>query len=187
VHQIRELIDEHPHTVFVRAEDPKRLARSILVEDGVISLRFERSAVIVETARPDAFYARLTDMAAPARRGHRRNHVAGRQPAGRVQVPGEAMTATPRSLDSFSPVPGVSSVCRSARCSGRAARSSWRSSLAARARGARRAHRAVGWHRAAAGQWVQVDAVSMFGAMIWISFSRSSSRAWRVLRHVAHR
>ena len=62
VHQIRDLIDEHPHTVFVRAEDPKRLARAILVEDGVISLRLEQSAVIVETARPDAFYARLTDM-----------------------------------------------------------------------------------------------------------------------------
>src|SRR6185503_17461296 len=51
VHQIRELIDEHPHTVYVRAEDPKRLARSLLVEDGVISLRFEASAVIFETAR----------------------------------------------------------------------------------------------------------------------------------------
>ena len=41
VHQIRELIDEHPHTVYVRSEDPKRLARAVLVEDGVISLRFE--------------------------------------------------------------------------------------------------------------------------------------------------
>jgi len=69
VHQIRELIDEHPHTVYVRAEDPKRLARSLLVEDGVISLRFESSAVIFETARPDAFYARLTDMAASGEAG----------------------------------------------------------------------------------------------------------------------
>jgi hypothetical protein len=57
VHQIRELIDTHPHSVFIRAEDPKALARALLVEDGVISMRFEpvRS---VETARPDAFYAR---------------------------------------------------------------------------------------------------------------------------------
>jgi len=69
VHQIRELIDEHPHTVYVRAEDPKRLARSLLVEDGVISLRFEANAVIFETARPDAFYARLTDMAASGEAG----------------------------------------------------------------------------------------------------------------------
>jgi ABC-2 type transport system ATP-binding protein len=69
VHQIRDLIDEHPHTVFVRAGDPKRLARVLLVEDGVISLRFEQDAVIIETARPDSFYARLTDMAASGEAG----------------------------------------------------------------------------------------------------------------------
>ena len=27
IHQIRELIDKHPHTVHVRAADPRRLAR----------------------------------------------------------------------------------------------------------------------------------------------------------------
>src|SRR4029453_10998025 len=27
VHQIRDLIDEHPHTVYVRAAEPRRLAR----------------------------------------------------------------------------------------------------------------------------------------------------------------
>jgi ABC-2 type transport system ATP-binding protein len=64
VHQIRDLIDEHPHTVFIRAEEPRALARRFLAEDDVISLRFEGDAVIVETARPDAFYARLTDLAA---------------------------------------------------------------------------------------------------------------------------
>ena len=69
VHQIRELIDEHPHTVFIRAEAPRELARTLLTEDGVISLRFEPGAVIVETSRPDAFYARLTDMAASGEAG----------------------------------------------------------------------------------------------------------------------
>jgi len=64
VHQIRDLIDTHPHTVFIRAGEPRTLARSILAEDGIISLRFEPGAVVVETARPDAFYARLTDLAA---------------------------------------------------------------------------------------------------------------------------
>jgi len=69
VHQIRDLIDEHPHTVFIRAEDPRTLARTLLVEDGIISLRFEPGALVVETARPDAFYARLTDMAATGEAG----------------------------------------------------------------------------------------------------------------------
>jgi len=64
VHSIRDLIDEHPHTVFVRAEDPRRLAREFLSRDDVLSLRFEPGAVVVETGKPDAFYARLTEMAA---------------------------------------------------------------------------------------------------------------------------
>ncbi len=64
VHQIRELIDEHPHTVYVKAQDPRGLAREFLAHDDVLSLRFESGAVVVETARPDAFYTRLTAMAA---------------------------------------------------------------------------------------------------------------------------
>jgi ABC-2 type transport system ATP-binding protein len=64
VHHIRDLIDEHPHTVFVRAEDPRRLAREFLSREDVLSLRFEPGAVVVETGKPDAFYARLTEMAA---------------------------------------------------------------------------------------------------------------------------
>ena len=64
VHQIRDLIDEHPHTVYVRAADPRALAREFLANDDVRSLKFEQGAVVVETGRPDAFYARLTDLAA---------------------------------------------------------------------------------------------------------------------------
>lgn len=69
VHQIRELIDEHPHTVFIRVREPRTLARLLLAEDGIISLRFEPGALVVETARPDAFYARLTEMAAAGEAG----------------------------------------------------------------------------------------------------------------------
>ncbi|HWB30743.1 MAG TPA: ABC transporter ATP-binding protein [Vicinamibacterales bacterium] len=64
VHQIRDLIDEHPHTVYIRAADPRRLAREFLTRSDVISLRFEPGAVVVETGEPDAFYGRLTELVA---------------------------------------------------------------------------------------------------------------------------
>jgi len=64
VHQIRDLIDEHPHTVHIKAERPRALAREFLGSDHVLSLRFEDDAVIVQTGRPDAFYAQLTALAA---------------------------------------------------------------------------------------------------------------------------
>jgi ABC-2 type transport system ATP-binding protein len=64
VHQIRDLIDTHPHTVFVRAEQPRAFARHCLAYDDVLSLRFESGAVVVQTGKPDAFYARMTSLAA---------------------------------------------------------------------------------------------------------------------------
>jgi ABC-2 type transport system ATP-binding protein len=64
VHQIRDLIDEHPHTVYVKADQTRALAREFLAYDDVLSLKFEEGAVVVQTGKPDVFYARLTDLAA---------------------------------------------------------------------------------------------------------------------------
>jgi ABC-2 type transport system ATP-binding protein len=69
VHQIRDLIDEHPHTVYIKAAQTRALAREFLAADDVLSLRFENQAVVVQTARPDAFYARLTSLAASGELG----------------------------------------------------------------------------------------------------------------------
>ena len=69
VHQIRDLIDDHPHTIYVRADETRALAREFLGYDDVLSLRFEDNAVVVQTGRPDAFYARLTDLAASGAAG----------------------------------------------------------------------------------------------------------------------
>ena len=64
VHQIRDLIDEHPHTVCLRSKHPRALATTLVASDDVLSVRFEEDAVFVQTAKPDAFYARVTAMAA---------------------------------------------------------------------------------------------------------------------------
>jgi len=69
VHTIRDLIDTHPHTVFVRGSHPRELARRFLAEDDVLSLKFEPGAVVVETSRPDSFYARLTELASTGEAG----------------------------------------------------------------------------------------------------------------------
>jgi ABC-2 type transport system ATP-binding protein len=69
VHQIRDLIDEHPHTVYIKADEPRGLARAFLAADDVLSLKFEDHGVVVQTARPDVFYARLTALAASGEHG----------------------------------------------------------------------------------------------------------------------
>jgi ABC-2 type transport system ATP-binding protein len=69
IHQIRDLIDEHPHTVYVKAEHTRALARELLAEEDVLSLKFAEGAVVVQTARPDRFYSRLTAFAASGELG----------------------------------------------------------------------------------------------------------------------
>jgi ABC-2 type transport system ATP-binding protein len=69
VHQIRALIDSHPHTVYIRAADPRALAREFLKRADVISMRFEPGALVVETGRPDDFYSDLTDLVASGTAG----------------------------------------------------------------------------------------------------------------------
>ncbi len=64
VHQIRDLIDEHPHQVHIKASQPRLLARAFLEYPHVISLSFEDEAVVVETDKPDVFYTDLTALAA---------------------------------------------------------------------------------------------------------------------------
>jgi ABC-2 type transport system ATP-binding protein len=64
VHQIRDLIDEHPHTVCMRTNQPRALARHLVDNEDVLSVRFDEDAVLIQTAKPDAFYERLTEMAA---------------------------------------------------------------------------------------------------------------------------
>ena len=64
VHDIRALIDHHPHTVHIRAERPRELARECLAYPYVRSLRFEADALVVETDQPDTFYTQLTTLAA---------------------------------------------------------------------------------------------------------------------------
>jgi ABC-2 type transport system ATP-binding protein len=64
VRQIRDLIDRHPHRIVLVCDDYRALAARVVGwEDveGVKVLRRE-GAVLVETRRPDAFYARLPEL-----------------------------------------------------------------------------------------------------------------------------
>ena len=61
VRQIRELIDRHPHRIVLVADDFRALAAKLVRWDDVEGVKVLRreGAVLIETRRPDAFYARL--------------------------------------------------------------------------------------------------------------------------------
>jgi ABC-2 type transport system ATP-binding protein len=68
VREIRDLMDEHPHTVSLRAKDPRAVARAVVGQSHVLSLAFgdEGEWLTVQTAKPDEFYGALIDVAEAA-------------------------------------------------------------------------------------------------------------------------
>jgi ABC-2 type transport system ATP-binding protein len=68
VREIRDLLDEHPHTVALRARNPRALAEAIVRRPHVISLSFgpEGEWLTVQTERPDEFYGSLHEAAVEA-------------------------------------------------------------------------------------------------------------------------
>jgi len=59
VHEIRDLIDEHPHRIFMETADARRLAETLVRWTDVQGVRVDDRGVFVETIRPDAFYSRI--------------------------------------------------------------------------------------------------------------------------------
>jgi len=68
VREIRDLMDEHPHTVALRARDPRHLASAVVGTPSVLSLSFgsEGEWLTVQTSRPDEFYSALQEVAVDA-------------------------------------------------------------------------------------------------------------------------
>lgn len=65
VREIRDLMDEHPHTVSIRARDVRALARSVVDQGHVLSLSFGGDGrwLTVQTARPEDLYGALQESA----------------------------------------------------------------------------------------------------------------------------
>lgn len=64
VHQIRELIDKHPHNIYIQCSEPRRLAEVLVAFPDVESIRFhpEGDGLTVESRNPDDFYRRLPEL-----------------------------------------------------------------------------------------------------------------------------
>jgi ABC-2 type transport system ATP-binding protein len=64
VREIRDLIDRHPHRIVLVCDDHRTLAAKLVHWDDVegVTMMQRDKAVLVETRRPDAFYARLPEV-----------------------------------------------------------------------------------------------------------------------------
>jgi ABC-2 type transport system ATP-binding protein len=66
VHEIRGLIDRHPHHIRVACDDPRRLARALVDGPDIAAVSFDPNdarALVIETRAPDACYPRIPEVA----------------------------------------------------------------------------------------------------------------------------
>ena len=63
IHQIRALIDEHPHAVRIETSQPRDLAKALAGMDHVVSVEFPSAdTLLVRTRKPDVFYKELPEI-----------------------------------------------------------------------------------------------------------------------------
>ena len=62
VHQIRDLIDEHPHAVTVACREPHRLAAHFIDNPSTLNVEFTDGRVTIRTSDPNGFYTTLNDI-----------------------------------------------------------------------------------------------------------------------------
>lgn len=56
---VRDLIDKYPHRIRLETSDPRALGAAVAALPYVVSMRFDRDSVEVQTREPDRFYAEL--------------------------------------------------------------------------------------------------------------------------------
>jgi ABC-2 type transport system ATP-binding protein len=64
IHQIRELIDEHPHNITIGCDRPRVLASALAAFEDVVSIRIDagEQSLTAQSIRPDEFYGRLSEL-----------------------------------------------------------------------------------------------------------------------------
>ena len=62
IHEIRDLIDEHPHTISIETPDPRALSLRLLDDPGAMSVEFDEGRLTIRTRNPAACYEKLNDV-----------------------------------------------------------------------------------------------------------------------------
>jgi ABC-2 type transport system ATP-binding protein len=64
IHEIRALIDRHPHEVRIVTRNVRELAKRLAAEPDIKSMQLEESVLLVRTSAPVAFYPKFTRIVA---------------------------------------------------------------------------------------------------------------------------
>lgn len=73
IHDVRDLIDKHPHIIRIETPEPRKLGRELEELEFVTALEFQPNMLIIRSPRPDLFYKELPKVV--ARTGIRYSHL----------------------------------------------------------------------------------------------------------------
>jgi len=61
IHEVRDLLSEHPHQIYIECADPRALSRHLIALEEVQKINFERQrrGIMLETFQPDLLYQQL--------------------------------------------------------------------------------------------------------------------------------
>lgn len=62
VREIRDLIDDHPHTITIESSDPRAISRYFYDDPATMSTEFCESSVTIRTRDPNRCYQRINDV-----------------------------------------------------------------------------------------------------------------------------
>jgi ABC-2 type transport system ATP-binding protein len=62
VREIRDLIDQHPHTIIVECDEPRALAQQFASAPSTISMEFEEKKLTLRTSDPNTCFQKLNDL-----------------------------------------------------------------------------------------------------------------------------
>jgi ABC-2 type transport system ATP-binding protein len=63
IYQIRTMIDQHPHSIFIEADRPREFASILTRFDDILGVSFEDEGIKVSTKDPNACYDRIPRLA----------------------------------------------------------------------------------------------------------------------------
>lgn len=62
VREIRDLIDEHPHAITVRCDDPRGFSSHFIGQPGILGIGYEDGGLTIRTRDPNGCYAAINDL-----------------------------------------------------------------------------------------------------------------------------
>jgi len=62
IHFIRDLLDTHPHIIYIKSQKVRELASFLIKDLSILNLQFQKDGIVIKTNNRDAFFNNLQNI-----------------------------------------------------------------------------------------------------------------------------